>query len=260
MRRESNSFQRDGVIHKYYFSKNSILVIFYFLFLSSPWIYAQSSLSLEKRIEGFQQHQKEQQSFTHEREKLRDEYLKEQAAQKKEKERAYNEYLKSLAKKQKKVDPESTPAYEEYLLEKWRWKNNPEKKTSQEALVKQKKKIRSSEKSKKFEMDEYSLNSSEENRVPYNKRRSFHGDNAKPGGFTGATPSGADSGGRAPYVPPPPPPPSFDNDLPEFEENNDIPPPPPPDFGPGGMGEPFGGEPAPFMPPPPPPPPLNNEF
>lgn len=218
--------------------------------LPSSVCFAQvSPKSLEKRIEGFKEHKQDQAEF----DKARDSQLKSHIKEKNEREatqqKAYEEYLKQQAK-QKKIDPEATADYEEYLLKKWQWKNNPEKNAAKENYIKNKEKLQPNAKTKKFDLKEYALDLSEENRVPFNKRKLFSSSGASKGAgsSSGSGFSGGDySGGGAPYSPPP----SFDNDLPDFDDNNIPPPPPPPDFGPGGVDMP-GGEPSPFPPPAPP--------
>lgn len=217
--------------------------------LHSPLSFAQATgKSLEKRIEGFKEHHQEQNEFDKARDRQLKDYVKLKNERESDRQKAYEEYLKQRSQK-KKVDPESTAAYEEYLLQKWQWKNNAEKTAAKENYIKNNGKSQFNAKTRKFELEEYALDLSEENRVPFNKRKLFTSSNSKSVGSSVGGFSGSDySGGGAPYSPPPQ---SFDNDLPDFEDNNIPPPPPPPDFMPGGNESMPGGEPNPFIPPPP---------
>lgn len=208
----------------------------------------------EERVDGFKAFHRSLEKFEKERMSDLDAHLKSKKDREQAQQKAFAEYMKENAKK-KKIDMESTPAYEDYLLKKWQWKNDPEKKKAQDQYIKNRDKRASTEAEKKFEIEEYALNLSEDQRVPFNKRKLFvtTGGSKHSGGSSSS--GGGFDGGGSPYSPPP----SFDNDLPDFDDNNvpPPPPPPPPDFGPGGNFMDPGGE---FIPPPPPPPPFGGGF
>lgn len=237
-------------VKKKFFSITLCLSVYGLGLMQSSLCFAQSTpKSLDQRIEGFKEHNQELAEFDKARENQLKNHVKEKNEREVAQQKAYEEYLKQQAK-QKKIDPETTANYEEYLLQKWQWKNNPEKNAAKENYIKNKEKLRPTPKSNKFDLKEYALDLSEENRVPFNKRKLFTtSSGAKAGGSSsGSGFSGGDyGGGGTNYIPPP----SFDNDLPDFDDNNIPPPPPPPDFGPGGSDMPMGGEPAPFPSPPP---------
>lgn len=188
-----------------------------------------SNAFFEERVKNFEEHEKERLETEKERESNRKAFLNEKAMEQKERLQALAEH-EAQKRKIKKVKPENTPEYEEYLLQKWNYKNDPDKLADAQRHIE---KIRMSKKDhrvRQFEIREFALNDTEKNRIPFSRRSLFpsSGKTSGRGGSSGESRGrgsdfsldfGGGSSGRN-FDPP-----AFDNNI---LDNNDIPPPPPP--------------------------------
>ncbi|MEY4617125.1 MAG: hypothetical protein RJB66_2085 [Pseudomonadota bacterium] len=197
--------------------------------------------SLREKIKSFDEFELIQERYEDQRDNGLNQLLDDRKKAKQQREKELEEFLKQKAS-QKRVKPEDTPAYDEYLLQKWEWRMSQEKAATVERL--QKKNFARDKKALAFEIREYGLENSEANRVPYNKRKLLGSKASSTGGGFGG---GYGGGAIPPYIPPPV------EEIPDF--GDDIPPPPPPPPMPEGGG--FDDIDPGFQPPPPPPPPMD---
>lgn len=199
---------------------------------------------LDRKIKAFDEFEVQSKAINKLRESDLDDLLQRRKDEAKKREILQEEYL-AEKQKAKKIKPEDSTDYEEYLLKKWDWREKQEK--AAEVEFNQKKNLRPGKKARDFELREYALEDTEKNRIPFNRRNIFGGKpgSGKSGGFSGGFGGGGGGGGAPPFIPPPP-----IEDVPDFD--NDIPPPPPPPPPPPMGGGDFDmGEPVPIPPPPP---------
>lgn len=215
------------------------------------------SKPIQLRIKGFEEHELEKKKLVEDREKDKDDFLKERKAAKADREKAQNEYILSK-KKVKIVKPEDTQGYEEYLLKKWKDRNDPVKVEEAQRYIDTQNENKKNGQLSRFEMREFGLENTEKNRIAFNLRKLFpkplggtaSGSGSSPG--TGSGSSGGSYGGGRNFDSP-----SFDDNN-NFFDNNDIPPPPPPPPPPPGVElNDFGNYQAPSMAPPEEPPPFD---
>ncbi len=204
-------------------------------------------LSIDEKIRAFDEFEKAKSIEKQLREGDLDEVLAKRKNEAKKRQDELDEFLANKAK-EKRIKPEDTPGYEDYLLQKWQWRHKQEEEAA--AISRLKKNLKPGKKEREFELREYALQDSEKNRIPFNKRKILGGKpggTSTSGGHSGGSGGGSGGGGgSSPYIPPPP-----IEDVPDFD--NDIPPPPPPPPPPPMGGSDFDDpEPVPIPPPPPP--------
>lgn len=194
-----------------------------------------NSITLEQKIQGFEDFENQNKVFNNNRESDLNTALKEKKENADERERLLSEYLKQQAKI-KFQKPEDSQDFKDYLKQKNAWKNSLESAANESRKSKENFKS-GSKKNRIFEIREYALQSSEKNRIPYNRRqavtkKSSTGSTSSGGFSSGGGFNSGGGGGGSPYIPPPPieDGPDFDNDIPP-------PPPPPPPMGGGDFDE-----------------------
>ncbi len=233
-----------------------IILLGFQIFTSQLWSKDTQSLGyFEARVKGFEDHEKAKIEIENKREGSKDAFLNEKKKAQTQREKDQSEYLTQKSKV-KKVKPEDTPGYEEYLLKKWQRQNDQQKMAEADRYVESQKKARADSRQSRFEIREFGLENSEKNRIAYNKRKFVpksaaggNGGSSSGGSGGGSSDFGGGGFGGGNYEPP-----AFDDN--NFLDNNDIPPPPPPPPPPSsGDFNGYGNFQAPSMAPPDEPPP-----
>lgn len=183
-------------------------------------------LAIQKKIESFNEFEAQKEKDQKLREDALSEFLQSKKDKKKEETAIYERHLAEKAKI-KKIKPEDTPGFQEFIEKKI--ENIDHQESEREKVVEELKNKKPSRTEKLFEVREYGLQDTEKNRVPTKLRISKK--SGRPSSNGANYPGGADDYRDNSYDSSPSPSSPPIEDVPEFD--NDIPPPPPPPPMPG---------------------------